>query len=108
MTPVVVLMTASTQEEGVRIARTLVEEELAACCNVIGSVTSIYRWQGKVEEAQEVQVLIKTFAERFNALRQRVVELHSYDVPELIALPITEGLPEYLDWMRESVGNKKA
>jgi periplasmic divalent cation tolerance protein len=104
MTPLLVVMTASSRDEARRIARTLVEEELAACCNLLGDVESIYRWKGAVEEAREVIVLIKTTASRFDALRQRVVEMHSYDVPELIALSIVGGLPEYLDWMRESVG----
>jgi periplasmic divalent cation tolerance protein len=104
MTPLLVVMTASSRDEARSIARILVEEELAACCNLLGDVESIYRWKGKVEEAREVMVLVKTTASRFNALRQRVVELHSYDVPELIALSIVEGLPEYLDWLRESVG----
>jgi periplasmic divalent cation tolerance protein len=104
MTPLLVLMTASSRDEARTIARVLVEEELAACCNLLGEIDSIYRWKGTVEEAQEVLVLIKTTSSRFDALQQRVVELHSYDVPELIALPIVEGLPEYLEWLRGSVG----
>jgi periplasmic divalent cation tolerance protein len=86
------------------LKRNLVEEELAACCNLLGDVESIYRWKGEVEEAREVLVLIKTTASRFDELQQRVVELHSYDVPELIALSIMDGLPEYLAWLRGSVG----
>jgi periplasmic divalent cation tolerance protein len=104
MTPLLVVMTASGRDEARRIARTLVEEELAACCNLLGDVESIYRWKGEVEEAREVLVLIKTTASRFDELQQRVVELHSYDVPELIALSIVDGLPEYLAWLRGSVG----
>ena len=103
----VVFMTAAGREEARVIARALVEERLAACCNIVGGVESIYRWEGKVEEAEEVLVLIKTTRERFPALQRRVRELHSYDLPELIALPITDGLPEYLEWMIGSMRDER-
>ena len=105
MTPLVILMTTPDREEARRIASAVVDESLAACCNIIGAVDSIYRWQGAVEEAHEVLVVIKTTAQRFDALRRRITEMHSYDVPELIALPIVEGHPEYLRWLAESVGS---
>ncbi len=96
-------MTAPDREEARRIALRLVEERLAACCNIIGGVESIYRWEGAVERAEEVMVVIKTTEEMLDRLQARVAELHGYDVPELIAMPIVGGLPAYLSWVRESV-----
>lgn len=81
------------------IARTLVEQRLAACVNVLPAVQSVYRWQGKIEEAVEVPMLIKTTQARYAELEAAVKAAHPYDVPELIALPIVAGLPEYLGWV---------
>jgi periplasmic divalent cation tolerance protein len=103
--PLVVLMTASSLDEARLIARSLVGERLAACCNILGQAESIYRWEGKVEEAVETMVVIKTDAAHFPRLEQRIRELHSYDVPEIIALPISAGSEAYLRWIRESLGN---
>jgi len=103
MSYLVALMTAPNREEARSIARTLVGERLAACCNIIDRVESIYRWEGAVEEAAEVLVVIKTTAERFAPMRDRVLALHSYDVPELIALPVADGSAPYLAWIATSV-----
>ncbi len=100
---VVVLITTPGEKEALEIARTLVEEKLAACVNVIPKVSSIYRWRGKVEEDSEALMVVKTTPEAFERLQARVKELHSYTVPEIIALPIVEGNPDYLAWVRESV-----
>ena len=81
------------------IALALVEEKLAACVNILPRVQSIYRWQGAVESATEVPLLIKTTAGRYGELETAIRELHPYDVPEIIALPIAQGLPAYLDWL---------
>ena len=82
----------------------LVERRLAACVNEIGApVRSVYRWKGKVETAEEFLLVIKTTKRRFAALRAAIVELHSYDVPEIIALPVVEGSRAYLDWIAGSV-----
>lgn len=81
------------------IARALVEQRLAACVNVLPRVQSVYRWQGKIEEAVEVPMLIKTTQARYAELEATVKAAHPYDVPELIALPIVAGLPEYLGWV---------
>ena len=101
-----VLVTCSTGAEARRIARAVVEERLAACVNILpGSVTSIYCWKGKVESARERLLLIKTSRKRLAKLRATVEKLHSYDVPEFIAIPIAEGSPKYLAWIEESVEN---
>ncbi|HZW13019.1 MAG TPA: divalent-cation tolerance protein CutA [Noviherbaspirillum sp.] len=81
------------------MARALVEARLAACVNVLPEVRSVYRWQGKLEEASEVTILIKTTQARYADLQTAVKAAHPYDVPELIALPIVAGLPEYLGWV---------
>lgn len=84
------------------IAREIVGRQLAACVNILPGVHSIYRWQDAVEEAAEVTMLIKTRQACYEALQTAIVELHPYDVPEIIALPLTGGLPSYLSWMAES------
>lgn len=83
------------------IALAVVEEGLAACVNLLPRVQSIYRWQGVVESASEVPLLIKASAANYPALEQRIAELHPYELPEIIALPITRGLPAYLNWLAE-------
>jgi uncharacterized protein involved in tolerance to divalent cations/8-oxo-dGTP pyrophosphatase MutT (NUDIX family) len=100
---IVVYVTAGSPAEGERIARALVEEQLAACVNRTAPIQSVYRWQGKVEESQEELLIIKTRRELFPALDRRIRELHSYAVPEIIALPVLEGNAEYLRWLREQV-----
>lgn len=100
---IVVYVTVSSAEEGARIARSLVEERLAACVNQLPGVRSTYRWEGKLEESGEELLLIKTRKDLFTALQQRVCELHSYAVPELIAVPIVAGSAAYLQWLDEQV-----
>lgn len=85
-----------------RIARQLVEERCAACANILPQIESIYWWEEKVERANETLVLFKTSAARYAALAIRLRQLHPYEVPEIIALPIGEGLPEYLRWIAQS------
>ena len=100
-----VLVTAPAGEEGARIARILVEERLAACVNVLEGARSIYRWEGKIEDSGESLLVIKTSGRVLEALKARLREIHPYEVPELIALPIVGGLKEYLEWVgRESSG----
>jgi periplasmic divalent cation tolerance protein len=84
----VVFCTCSDEQEALRIANTLVEEGAAACVNILPSVQSVYRWEGKIENAREVLMLIKTTSEGFPKLRDRIVELHSYDTPEILALGV--------------------
>jgi periplasmic divalent cation tolerance protein len=99
-----VLTTAGSKEEAHLIARTLVEGRLAACVNIVPQVESIYRWQGKVEEAQEFLLLIKTLDTAFAELCSAIRELHSYEVPECISVTIDDGSAAYLKWLAESVG----
>jgi len=100
---IVVLVTAGSSAEGERLARSLVEERLAACVNRISAVQSVYRWQGEVEQSTEELLVIKTRADLFAALEKRVRELHSYSVPEVIALPIVSGSENYLRWLGQQV-----
>lgn len=83
-------------------ARTLVEERLAACVNVLGEMQSLYAWEGTVEDEIERQIVIKTTRDRLESLWERVRELHSYEIPEFIVLPIVDGNDAYLRWMRDS------
>jgi periplasmic divalent cation tolerance protein len=99
----VVLTTAGSADEARRIAAALVERKLAACVNIFPKVVSVYRWKGKLEEAEEWMLLIKTTAVAFERVRETIKELHSYDVPECICLSIDDGSPEYLKWLEESV-----
>jgi periplasmic divalent cation tolerance protein len=98
-----VLTTASSHEEARKIANALVERRLAACVNILPQIDSIYRWKEKVEEAQEFQLLIKTTESAMESLRDTIQELHSYEVPECIVLPIESGSEKYLNWIDESV-----
>jgi len=99
----IVLSTAGSEEEAHKIARHLVEQELAACVNILPRIESIYRWQGKVETSREWLLLIKTTADRFPAVRDAIRELHSYELPECVAISIEDGSPEYLQWLADSV-----
>ena len=104
---IVVLVTCGSKKEARKIAKALVDRRLAACVQEIGvPMRSTYRWKGRVASANEVLLLIKTSRKRFSAVSTLVKELHSYDVPEIIALNIAEGSREYLDWITSSVQAK--
>ncbi len=96
----VALVTAPDAEVGARIARALVEERWAACVNLVPGVRSVYRWEGKLEDEAEVLLVVKTRADRVSGLAERLRALHPYDVPELVALPVEQGLEAYLAWVR--------
>ena len=96
---IVVLATTGSIEEGQNIAQTLVEEHLAACVNILSQVHSIYRWEGQIQNDQETLLIVKTTAEHLERLSLRIRQLHSYEVPEIIALPVVAGAQEYLDWI---------
>jgi periplasmic divalent cation tolerance protein len=101
---VVVLVTCGSAKEARRIAKAVVEQKLAACVNIPNArVHSIYRWKGRVESSEEFLLVMKTSRRRFAALQKKITELHSYDVPEIIALPIVGGARSYLGWIADSV-----
>lgn len=101
MQALLVFCTCPTREVAETLARLLVEERLAACVNLLPQVQSVYRWQGRLATDDEVLLLIKTQAARLEALQQRVLENHPYELPEVIAVEIGSGLPRYLDWIDE-------
>ena len=95
----IVLTTCPDKACAERIAQTLVEEGLAACVNILPPMHSIYRWKGKIEQATEQLLVIKSTVARFPAIRERIQALHPYELPEIIAVPIADGLPGYLAWL---------
>jgi periplasmic divalent cation tolerance protein len=98
------LTTTGSREQANKLAHELVSRRLAACVNIVGPIGSVYRWKGKVDAAEEYLLLIKTTAAEFASIRDAVLELHTYELPELVQLPIETGLADYLDWIGESVG----
>jgi periplasmic divalent cation tolerance protein len=96
---IVVLITASSEEEGHKIAKLLVNERKAACVNIVPGVDSLFRWKGKIDSARESLLLVKTRASLFSEIISLVKETHSYEVPEIIALPIIGGSEDYLKWL---------
>ena len=99
-----VLTTIGSEEDAARLGRSLVEGRLVACVNMVGPVRSVFLWKGKVEEESERLLLMKTRADRYAALETAIQELHPYDVPEVIAIPIDRGSQAYLSWVDENVG----
>jgi periplasmic divalent cation tolerance protein len=99
----IVLSTAGSEQEARKIAGHLVENQLAACVNIVPQIESIYRWEGRVESNQEWLLVIKTTAERFPAVRDAIRELHSYDLPECMAMSVEDGSADYLEWIGQSV-----
>ncbi|UCE81778.1 MAG: divalent-cation tolerance protein CutA [Deltaproteobacteria bacterium] len=102
MTEYIVIFVTAPEDEAPELARTLVDERLVACVNIVPGLRSIYWWQGQVEDEPEVLCIMKTRSHLFEALRDRVRELHSYEVEEIIALPMLAGNPPYLDWIKEN------
>jgi periplasmic divalent cation tolerance protein len=101
MKNIVVLITVPSAEEAAKIAKVLVEERLAACANIVKDIRSVFRWEGKIEDDSEALMVLKTREALFEDLEKRVRELHSYSVPEVIALPIVKGSEAYLSWLQE-------
>lgn len=100
---IVILCTVPDRGSGEKIAQALVEERLAACVNLVPGVVSTYRWEGAVKQEDELLLLIKTNGARFEAVQERVMALHPYDVPEIIAIPITMGSADYLKWLSDNL-----
>ena len=98
----IVFVTAPDEAAAERIGRAVVEENLAACVNILPGMRSIYRWQEQIEDASEVLMLLKTTTLRIDALRERIVELHPYEVPEFLAVDVASGFEPYVDWIREN------
>jgi len=96
---IIILVTTSSEEEGRKIAQVLVEKRIAACVNIINDIESIYRWKGKISDEKEVLLLIKTRKKLYKSVEEEVRKLHSYEVPEIIALPIVSGSKDYLYWI---------
>ena len=100
---IVVFSTCGSREEAVRIASRLIERRLAACVSILSAVESVYRWQGKVEESSEVLLLVKSSRDLFAQLRTELEHIHSYEVHEIIALPVLAGSDAYLTWMEREL-----
>lgn len=98
----IVFSTIDELEHAHRLAGNLVDEKLAACVNIVPEVVSVYHWQGTVEQTVENLIMIKTSEDRLEALISRLKELHTYDLPEIVAIPVETGLPAYLEWVVES------
>jgi periplasmic divalent cation tolerance protein len=98
---IVVFVTAPSEKAGEKIAQALLKERLAACVNIVPGLKSLFRWKGKISTEEEVLLLIKTKDRLFEKLKKRVIELHSYDIPEVVALGILAGNEKYLDWLKK-------
>jgi periplasmic divalent cation tolerance protein len=105
---IVVYVTAGDAGEAETIAKTLVFEKLAACVNIVDKIRSIYYWDGRINDETEFLLVIKTTEENFGALERRIKELHSYQIPEIIALPVVQGSKDYLNWLVENSHQPKA
>lgn len=99
-----VYVTAKDEAEAKLIARAVVEERLAACANIVGGIQSVYQWEGRICEESEVALILKTIEKKKEPLVERVVELHSYEVPCVVCLPVVDGNPAFIDWVTAEVG----
>ncbi len=100
---IIIMVTTASKQEAENIAQKLLEEKLIACANIIGPVSSHFHWSGKIEQAEEYLLLMKSNQDLFNDVAAEVKALHSYEVPEILALPIFKGSKGYLDWLRSSL-----
>lgn len=100
---IVILITAKDKPEAEKIAKMLIKNKLAACVNILAGVKSLFRWQGKIDQAKEALLIVKSRKEKFNKIAKLVKSMHSYDLPEIIAVPIVSGFKPYLDWINESI-----
>lgn len=101
---IVVFSTCATEEEAAKLARLLVDARVAACVTVVPGARSVYRWQGAVESAAECLLIIKSSRQRFEGLRLAMEKAHAYDVPELVAVPVLDGAPNYMNWLDSQLG----
>lgn len=98
----IVLSTAGSEEEGARIAKSLLERKLCACVNLVPKIRSLYRWEGEVQDDAEVLLIMKTTQDKLQALSDHLAQIHSYDVPEVLAISVDKGSSSYLEWLAES------
>ena len=103
----IIYTTVDSEPEAERIARRLVEEKLAACVSIVGGVKSVYWWRGRVEESREYMLMIKTSASKLREVVEKLKSIHPYETPEIIAVPVAAGFKGYLEWIDESLGEKK-
>jgi periplasmic divalent cation tolerance protein len=103
LTPIQVFCTADQREVADRIARGLVERRLAACVQILGPISSVYRWEGAIESAQEWLIIAKSRSDQYEPLQAAIRELHTYQVPEILAVPVVAGLPDYARWLYDSI-----
>ena len=106
MTDLILVLTTAPQDEAEALARSLVEEHLCACANVHAPMTSLYWWKGAIERDAESQIVIKTTRARLEALAARLAELHSYELPEMLVVPVVWGSKGYIDWVKASTGDQ--
>ncbi|MGQ3685570.1 MAG: divalent-cation tolerance protein CutA [Candidatus Loosdrechtia sp.] len=104
---IVIFSTAGSLEEARKIGQTLVDEGLVACCNIVQSVESIFRWKGELQNEREVLMICKARHDSFGRVEKRIKESHSYEVPEIIAVPVTHGSKKYLDWVLDETKNNR-
>ena len=104
---IMVFITAASVDEAKRLADTLVERRLAACVQIMPEMNSVFRWQGKVETQREVLLIVKTLNSKFPEIEWEVVKLHSYETPEIVAIPLSAGSGPYLEWLKASVSEKE-
>lgn len=102
---IVVLSACDSEESAATLAHSLVEQRLAACVNIVPGARSVYRWQGKIEDASEWLLIIKSRRDLFDRLREAIAKTHSYEVPEVIALPVVDGSEAYLAWLDREIGS---
>ncbi|MEM3700776.1 MAG: divalent-cation tolerance protein CutA [Candidatus Bathyarchaeia archaeon] len=100
---VIVLVTTANREEAEKISKALLNEKLIACVNIIGSLHSLFWWHEKIEKAEECMLLMKTCSKMFEKITEKVKALHSYEIPEIITIPITKGFKPYLEWLNNSL-----
>ncbi len=98
---ILIMITAGSEEEAVRIARALLEERYVACANLLGQIRSLYHWKGEICDDREVLLLCKSRRHLFTQISEKVKSLHSYEVPEIVALPLVDGFPPYMQWIEE-------
>jgi periplasmic divalent cation tolerance protein len=102
-TPLIVLCTVPDRETAEEIANILIADNLAACVNIVPGVTSVYRWENRIEQAEELILVIKTGSRAYRPLQDKITDLHPYELPEIVAVSVQDGLPAYLDWLTQSL-----